>query len=179
VQCAAFALVPGFAQNEKPAKESKPAGEPPRISADKLLTNAEEKYFEFIGDVKATQADYVITSDSIKIYYEGDLINPKKQSSNKDMFKKIVASGNVEVVSDQYTAKAARMEYDFGTQILILSGENSTITTGKNSIIGSKITLYNADGRIKVEGRVNAEFFSEENVTDIFGKGKSKKESKE
>ena len=110
-------------------------------------------------------------------------MNREKQSSNKDMLKKIVASGNVEVVSDQYTAKTERLEYDFKNQILELSGENSKITMGKNSIAGSKITYYRAEERFKVEGgsekRVNAVFFSDGKVSDMFGDEEPEAKSKE
>ncbi len=163
----------GFAQDEKAAHKNESAGSPIKISADRWDSNPVEKYAEFIGNVKATQADYVITSQSLKIYYNGDLINRKKDSSDKDMLQKIVASGDVEVNSNQFTAKTERLEYDFKTQKLELSGQNSTITVGKNSITGSKITYYRAEERFKVEGgsdkRVDAVFFSDGSVSDMFG----------
>jgi len=180
---AAFPCVSGFAQDEKPAKEGEPAGQPINITADRLDSNPDEKYAEFIGNVKVTQADFVVTSQSLKIYYDGDLMNSEKQSSNKDMLKKIVASGNVEVDSPQYTAKTDRLEYDVKAQILELSGKDSKITMGKNSIAGSKITYYRAEERFKVEGgtdkRVNAVFFSDGTVSDMLGNEGSDEESKE
>lgn len=179
----ALASVSGFAQDGKSAKKNESAGEPIKISADRLDSNPVEKYAEFIGNVKATQADYVITSNSLKIYYEGDLINRNKESSDKDMLKKIVASGNVKVNSKQFNAKTERLEYDFITQTLELSGRGSTITMGKNSIAGSKITYYRAEQRFKVEGgsdkRVNAVFFSDGSVSDILGTEGSAKKSEE
>ena len=106
-----------------------------------------------------------------------------EQSSNKDMLKKIVASGDVKVVSEQYTAKTVRLEYDLQAQVLELSGLDSTITMGKNSIAGSKITYYRAKERFKVEGgsdkRVNAVFFSDGKVSDMFGDEEEKEKSKE
>ena len=99
------------------------------------------------------------------------------------MLKKIVASGKVEVNSDQFTAKTERLEYDFKAQKLELSGRNSTITTGKNSIAGSKITYYRAEERFKVEGgsdeRVNLEFFSDGQISDMFDNQKTDKKSAE
>ena len=93
------------------------------------------------------------------------------------------ASGNVEVDSPQYTAKTDRLEYDVKAQILELSGKDSKITMGKNSITGSKITYYRAEERFKVEGgsdkRVNAVFFSDGKVSDMFGDEKSEAQSKE
>lgn len=178
-----FTLVSVFAEDPTKTKAREPAGEPIQITANKLISNAEEKYAEFIGDVKASQENFVITSDSLRIYYEGDLINQSQQPSNKKMIKKIVAKGDVEIIADEYVAKTDQAEYDVATMIVVLAGENSTITSGKNSITGSKITLYRADGRIKVEGtsdkRVNALFYSEGKDTDILGGGKSKKEPKE
>lgn len=178
-----FTLVSVFAEDQTKTKGREPAGGPIQITANKLLSNAEQKYAEFIGDVKASQENFVITSDSLRIYYEGDLINQSQQPSNKKMIKKIVAKGDVEIISDEYVAKTDQAEYDVATMIVVLTGENSTITSGKNSITGSKITLYRADGRIEVEGtadkRVNALFYSEGKDTDILKGGKSKKEPKE
>lgn len=178
-----FTLVSVFAEDQTKTKGREHAGGPIQITANKLLSNAEQKYAEFIGDVKASQENFVITSDSLRIYYEGDLINQSQQPSNKKMIKKIVAKGDVEIISDEYVAKTDQAEYDVATMIVVLTGENSTITSGKNSITGSKITLYRADGRIEVEGtadkRVNALFYSEGKDTDILKGGKSKKEPKE
>lgn len=178
-----FMPVSAFAEDQETAKGRKSAGEPIQITANKLISNAEQKYAEFIGDVKASQQNFVITSDSLRIYYEGDLINKSQQPSNKKMIKRIVAKGDVEITSDEYVAKTDQVEYDVATMVVVLTGENSTVTSGNNSITGSKITLYRADGRIEVEGssdkRVNALFYSEEKDTDILGGEKSKKESKE
>ena len=168
-----FTYVSGFAQDEKSTRKNESEGDPIKITADRLDSNPVEKYAEFIGNVKATQADYVITSQSLKIYYSGNLINRSQDSSGKDILNKIVARGDVEVYSNQFTAKTERLEYDFKAQKLELSGQNSTITMGKNSITGSKITYYRAEERFKVEGgsdkRVNAVFFSDGTVSDMFG----------
>ena len=178
-----FAHVSGFAQNQKPANKGEPTEQPIKVSADKLISNSEKKYAEFIGDVKAYQGDAVITSDSLRIYYEGNLLDTdkNKKSTEQTAIKRIVATGNVDFVSEQYTAKTDKLEYDFTTQILVLTGDNSTITMDKNSIVGSKITYYRADGRFKVEGgpdkRINATFFSDGKVSDMLGSGESKKEN--
>jgi lipopolysaccharide export system protein LptA len=67
----AFEPVCGFAQEKKPAPKDEPAGEPIKITADRLDSNPDEKYAEFIGNVEAVQADFVITSKSLRIYYDG------------------------------------------------------------------------------------------------------------
>jgi lipopolysaccharide export system protein LptA len=160
-------------ESKRGAADSKPADEPIQIIADQLISDNEEKYADFIGNVKATQADFVIVSDKLRIYYQGDLLNSEKQSgTNDDMLKKIVATGNVRITSEQYNAEAEKVEYDTTSMTIILTGENSKVISGKNSITGSKITLYRKDGRVKVEGsknnRIKAVFYSEGKASDAF-----------
>ena len=177
IAAAAISLAAGaaFAADESKMKvaDNKPAEEPIQIIADQLISDNEEKYAEFIGNVKATQADFVINSDKLRIYYQGDLLKSDKQSStNDDMLKKIIATGNVRITSEQYNAEAEKVEYDTTSMTVILTGENSKVISGKNSITGSKIILYRKDGRVKVEGsknsRIKAVFYSESKASDAF-----------
>lgn len=135
-----------------------------QIVADKLTTNDEEKYAEFVGDVKTTHPDFEMVSESLRIYYHGDLPDLKKRPGNQEFIKRMVASGNVIITSDKYTARTQSAEYDMDTMVLVLDGENSTVQSGKNILTGSKITIYRKDEKIEVEGspqnRVKALFYS-------------------
>jgi lipopolysaccharide export system protein LptA len=161
-----------FAQDQPEDTDAKKAGEQIQIEADKLITNNEKEYAEFIGNVTARQGNFVITSDTLRIYYEGDLINQKKDTEGQEAIKRIVARGDVKISSDNYSAETEKVEYDMDTKVLVLSGQNSKVTRGKHSVIGSKITLDRKDGQIKVEGspdeRVKAVFYSTENISDTF-----------
>jgi lipopolysaccharide export system protein LptA len=141
-----------------------------QIVADKLITHNEEKYAEFVGDVRASQGNFEITSDRLRIYYRDDLGTTKNKSGDQDLIKRIVASGNVKITSDKYVAETHRVEYDLDTLILVLTGENSTVKSGKNILTGSKITVYRKDRQIKVEGspqkRVKAVFYSKEEISE-------------
>ena len=152
--------------------------DPIQITADKLISNNEEKYAEFIGNVKATQAEYVITSDTLRIYYSGELLDTEAKGSGEERLKKIIASGDVKITTEQFEAVTDSAEWDTTTKTIILAGENSKITSGKNSISGSKIILYQKDGRVKVEGsknqRIKAVFYSEGKASDTFTIGKPK-----
>jgi lipopolysaccharide export system protein LptA len=166
-------------ESKTAATENKPEDVPILITADQLVSNNEEKYAEFVGNVKATQADFVITSDTLRIYYEGDLLDTEEQTNqNDDMLKKIVASGNVKIRSDQYNADTENAEYDTQTMIIILSGENSKVFSGKSSITGSKIVLNRKTGRFKVLGgkkeRVEATIFSGGKASEAFKVDESK-----
>ena len=155
-----------------------PENEPIQIVADKLISYNEDKYAEFIGNVKVTQGDFTITSDKLRIYYQGELLENEKKDSDEELLKKIIATGNVKISSEQYHAEADNAEYDTAAKTVILSGENSKVISGKNSITGSKITLNQKSGQVKVESsgtkRIKAEFFTKEKASDSFKMEKSK-----
>ena len=144
--------------------------EPIQVTADQLVSNNEERYAEFIGNVKATQGNFVITSDKLRIYYQGDLLKSEKQSKNEDLVKKIEATGNVKIESEQFTAETDKVEYDTATMTFILTGDNSKILSGKNYVRGSKITFYQKDRRFKVErgknSRIKALFYPNDKTSD-------------
>ena len=171
----------GFAAGEKKgaAPQQDAEEQPILIKADQLISNNEDKYAEFIGNVIANQADFVINCDKLRIYYQGDLIDTedgssKEEKSDKDegKLKKIVAIGNVKINSARYDAKSERVEYDTDSMIITLTGDDSTVISGKNSIVGSKIILYRKEGRVKVLGskkrRVEATFYSGGSASDAF-----------
>jgi lipopolysaccharide export system protein LptA len=160
-------------QNSPGSENTEPEDQPILIEADQLISNNEKKYAEFIGNVRASQADFVITSDRLRIYYQGELLESEgKSDKNEDMLRRIVASGNVKITSSQYAAESENVEYDTQTMTLTMTGDGSRVLSGKNSISGSKIILYRRDGRVKVLGnkkkRVEATFFSGSNASDAF-----------
>ncbi len=171
-------LLPGFARAADPpaavgADSSKVEDQPILIEADQLVSNNEKKFAEFIGNVKASQADFVITSDRLRIYYQGELLDTEGTSDqSEELLRKIVASGNVKIKSSQYLAESETVEYDTQTMTITMTGDGSKVISGKNSITGSKIILYRKDGRVKVMGskkqRVEAMFYSGSNASDAF-----------
>jgi len=180
VALSAVAILAGAtvaAAETKTAKSDETAEDQPiLITADQLISDNEEKFAEFIGNVKATQADFVITSDKLRIYYRGELLDTEeKENANKDneeMLRKIIATGNVKINSTQYIAESDLVEYDTDAMTITLTGENSKVISGKNSLTGSKIILYRKDGRVKVFGsqkkRVEATFYSGGKASDAF-----------
>jgi lipopolysaccharide export system protein LptA len=129
-----------------------PAQQPIEIVSDQLTTDNKERYAEFTGNVEVTSEDFVLTSDSLRIYYEGDPFAGTAAGGGGQSLKKMVAQGNVHIRAEEYTAQSERVEYDMQTRIIELTGENSTVTKGNNTLIGKVIRLYRSDGRIEVEG---------------------------
>ena len=165
------ALAADKSNTATPDKETE--DQPILIKADQLISNNEEKWAEFIGNVKVTQADMVIDSDKLRIYYRGELLDAEEKGSEKqDTLKKIVATGNVNIKTSKYTAESDKVEYDADSMTITMIGDNSKVVSGKNSIAGSKIILYRKDNRIKVLGnqkkRVEATFFSGGSASDAF-----------
>ena len=170
----------GFAEAPPPQKSANQADEQIQIVADKLITNNAEKFAEFVGDVQARQGNFVITSERLRIYYRDDPDRNKDQTGSQDSIKRIVANGNVQISSEKYEAKTDQVEYDLDTQVIVLTGENSTVTSGKNILTGSKITVYRKNGQITVErspqNRVKAVFYPKEKTPDEKGPEQNPKE---
>lgn len=134
------------------------------ITSDRLISDNKAGYAEFIGNVKATQADTVITSDRLKIFYKKNIANKGPLSVSEESIHKIVANGNVEIKFDNRVATAHQAVYNTETMVLVLSGNDAKIISENDSISGEKITFYRTDGRINVESgnkkRVEAVFYS-------------------
>lgn len=161
-----FLMHMAYAANtsSKPTKKSAGGNGAIHITSDKLIADNKTGYAEFIGNVKATQDDTVITSDQLKIFYKKNMADKGPLSVSEESIHKIVAEGNVEIKFDNRVATAHQAVYNTETMVLVLSGNNSKIISENDSISGEKITFYRTDGRITVEGgnrkRVEAVFYS-------------------
>lgn len=124
--------------------------EPTEILADRLINNAAEKYAQFTGAVKATQGNFTITTDELRVYYEGDLF-ASQGGAAESRITRIVAIGRVHVDSEQYNADADRLEYTPATEILVLTGESARVKSGQSFVSGAKITLNRRDGKAVAE----------------------------
>ncbi len=158
-----FLLSFAFAQEMNLPKDQ--AKEKIHVTADSLSSDNDSKSAEFIGNVQATQGDFVIKSDRLKIYYK-ESSESKAAPGTADSIDKIVAIGNVEIKSEEGTGLTEQAEYDTKTMVVVLTGENSRVFDQKNSVTGSRITIYRNDGRVKVEGdknrKVNAVLYPRE-----------------
>ena len=112
----------------------------------------------------------MINPERLRIYYRDDPNRNKNQIAGQESIKRIVASGNVQVSFEEYTADTDQAEYNPDTRILVLTGENSIMTSGKNTLTGSKISVDRKNGQIKVEGipqkRVKAVFYPKEKTLE-------------
>jgi lipopolysaccharide export system protein LptA len=137
-----------------------------RIIADKLFAEVDAGVIEFVGNVKATQAETVVTADRLKIIYNPDATKDQANSLKSVSIEKIIASGHVKINYNNIIAETDEAEYTMKTKVLVLKGAQSKMTQEGHSITGTKFTLHRADGKITVESsekkRVKAVFQSSE-----------------
>lgn len=153
-----------FADDTPSDRKSNDADKNIYITSDSMISDNNTNYAEFIGNVKAVQGSNTLVADRLKIFFQKDLKNTENLAADQDSVAKIVANGNVIIHFDNKVAVAEQAVYITETKVLVLSGSNSKITSGNDSISGEKITLYRENGQINVESgaekRVNAVFRS-------------------
>jgi lipopolysaccharide export system protein LptA len=90
----------------------------------------------------------------------------KKNTKEKNKIEKIVATGNVKYFSGNRKAFAGKAVYTYNNEVLVLTENNPKVIEDGNSITGEKITVFQKDDRITIEGGVNAVFIQDnENKT--------------
>jgi len=129
---------------------------PIRVLSDRMEADTEEKWIEFIGNVRATQNNSVIEAERLKVYYISG------ESAESDSIRKIVAEGNVRITSETKRATADHAIYSADNQELVLTG-NSNLWSEENVVRGDKITVFMDKDQSIVEGddgkQVEAEFY--------------------
>ena len=160
----------------QPADDTKIDSGPIQITADELVSRVKDNFAEFSGNVEAVQGDFVIRSDRLRIHYRRADGQPALDPTGNDAIERIEAIGNVRITSGTREARTELAEYLVDEGLVVLKGENSTVTDGSNSIRGSVIELNRLDGKISVVGgpteRVRAVFHSTGKDPDTGDKGK-------
>ena len=137
-----------------------------QIVADKLMTHQAEKFAEFSGNVRASQGSFVINADRLRIYYQTASDLTAERAAAQETIQQIIATGNVKLSTDKFTAETDRAEYDLETQVLVLTGESSALESNRNRITGSKIVVDRKTGQMSVHSdsseRVKAVFYPNE-----------------
>lgn len=133
-----------------------------RIIADKLFAEIDAGIVEFVGNVKATQAETVVTSDRLKIIYAPDAIKTQPNVLKPVSIEKIIASGSVKINYNNIIAETDEAEYTIKSGVIVLKGQQTKVTQEGHSITGTKFTLHRGDGKLTVESsaenRVKAVF---------------------
>ena len=121
------------------------------IKADKIIADLDKREMELLGNVRVTQQETIATADKMKVYYQ-DSNSQKTEESIRGAISKIIAKGNVIIEMDKIVAVADEAIYVKDPEVLTLSGANSSLSSGPNSITGSKIIFFRSKSKLIVEG---------------------------
>lgn len=127
------------------------------ISADRLVSDRNKKYAEFMGNVVVVRGNATLTCNKLQIYY----VEKKKDSSEEDRqsaVEKIIASENVQLKFDDKVAVGEKAVYTSQNDSIVLTGGTPKVTSGSSHVSGDRITLLRTDGKVIVDKRVSATF---------------------
>ena len=121
------------------------------IKADEVVANLDSGETRFLGNVKISQGQTVVTADRMDVYFtkpEGDIANLDLNAS----LKKIVARGDVRINYENVVALTDKAVYMADSNSLILSGRGSKVISGANSITGPRFIMSLESGSLTIEG---------------------------
>ncbi len=128
------------------------------VQADKLVSQSKSNYIHFEGNVVVTLETTRIESDELRVFY--NQLSGGEGSVNRDNIEKIVASGHVQIDTENRSATCDQAVYRTETEILVLTGDLVEIKSENNFVTGKKITFNQKTGEIIIDGntsqRVNA-----------------------
>lgn len=146
----------------EPASEA--TDEPIEITADRLISDSTARTAEFVGNVRAVQGQTVIDADRLKIHYRES--GGGQEGVDTESVDKIEATGRVRITLDNRVAVSDKAVYTTLDKKLVLTGPESRITSGKDTISGSRITFFRETGQLEIVGddgnQVKATIHSEE-----------------
>ena len=140
----------GFVMENVTISDAQTDNQEIHIKADKIIADLDKREMELLGNVRVNQQKTTVTADKMKVYYK-DSNSQKTEKSIQGAISKIIANGNVTIEMDKMVAVADEAIYIRDPEILTLSGANSRLSSGTNSITGSKIIFFRTKGQLIVE----------------------------
>ncbi len=123
--CFDFSSATAAAQDKSTSAEQKTKAI--KISADKSEINPSESSMEYSGNVNISVGPTVITADNVQIFFKK--ATDSKLSQDPESVKKVIADGNVRIVTENLTATCREAVYDAEAKTLVLSGTEETPAT--------------------------------------------------
>ncbi len=118
---------------------------PITIHSDRMEVIQNKEVVVFTGKVVAKKEDFILYADSLVVHYQS--------KNGKREIVKMVASGNVRFVKDNWIAHSGKAIY-FREDEKILLEDNPSIWHGEDVVRGDKITFYLREDRGVVEGKL-------------------------
>lgn len=117
---------------------------PIEITADSLEVQQEQQIAVFRGNVDAVQGEINLKADELTVHY-------RTGKSDANAVERIVADGNVRLISPTETARGEHGVYDVDADTVELTG-SVVLTRGENVLTGSRLELNLATGMSRILG---------------------------
>jgi len=137
---------------------------PVRIDADTMEFEYKTRILTYRGDVKVTQADMTLHSDTLRVTLDAD---------HADKPREVVAEGKVRIDKGARRATGGRAVFDNGARTVTLS-EDARLHDGPNEVAGEKVVVYLDEQRSVVVGgqeRVRAILYPSDKGDSVLGRG--------
>lgn len=115
------------------------------IVSDRIEYDYKELIIAFDDHVKVTDPRFTMTCDRMLVFLEGT-----------NQIKRVIAIGNVDGTQPDRHATCDRAVYERATGEIVMTG-SPVLTRGADRVTGAKITVFQNDQRVIIEGggRVN------------------------
>jgi lipopolysaccharide export system protein LptA len=113
-----------------------------------MTYRSKEDLIIFEGEVVAHQGEMTLHGDHVEVR-----VDQKTQE-----IRTVHATGNVRILKEDLVATGEVADYDALAGVAVLTG-NPKVWRGKDVVVGEKITVFLADNRSVVEGKVKAVIF--------------------
>jgi len=135
---------------------------PVHIDADTMEFEYKTRILTYRGDVKVTQADLTLHSDTLRVTLDAD---------HADKPREIVAEGKVRIDKGARRATGGRAVFDNEARTVTLS-EDAHLHDGPNEVAGEKVVVYLDEQRSVVVGgqeRVRAVLYPSDKGDNALG----------
>lgn len=124
---------------------------PVEIGADQLQVNQSDGSATFTGNVAIAQGDMRLSGDKVMVEYAAAGGDPTGR------IQRLLATGNVVLVSGDEAAEAASAEYTIDTGSIVLRG-GVILTQGRNALTADSMVVDLTTGNATLQGRVRSIF---------------------
>lgn len=131
---------------------------PVHIEADRMESDQKTESVLFVGNVEAKQGDLAIKAERMTVFYQQNQPVAAKTTAAEAgrAIDRLTASGEVEIVKQNWTATGDQLEYLSRDRKIILTG-NTKVWQDNNLVTGDRIVLYLDEGKSVVERKSNGE----------------------
>ncbi|MBU4318302.1 MAG: hypothetical protein KKF30_13655 [Proteobacteria bacterium] len=121
------------------------------IITDQAVVDSRARTTEFTGNVSLSMDDTAISADWIKVIYKSGIKNASNTKMDEKSIDTITAKGHVKIKLEEITAETMEAFYDADENTILLTGENSRISSGTDYISCDRITINMLDQSFKAE----------------------------